>query len=139
MSWFDSEEIKIRKSHLLNLIILALSDGKLDTSELDLLITIAARWGVTPNEFNDILKNPHKVKLTRPENKSERAIQLIDLVYMVMVDGKIHEGEMDICKSLAVYLGYPPSIVDKLIQLILDSINQKLERDTILKKIIELN
>lgn len=139
MSWFDSEETKIRKSHIMNLMTLAISDGHIDKREQELLFEIASRWGLSPNEFQEILKNPHKVKFTPPTNNQDRAYQLLDLVFMMMIDGKIRESEMDLCKTLAPSLGYPPSIVDKLVKIVVDSINQNVERDILAQKIAAMN
>lgn len=139
MSWFNNEKTKIRKSHIMNLMTLAASDGHIDQREQELLFDIASRWGLPPSEFQDILKNPHKVKFTPPSNNQDRAYQMLDLVFMMMIDGKIRESEMDLCKTLAPSLGYPPSIVDKLVKIIVDSINSNIERDIIAQKIAAMN
>ena len=139
MSWFDNEETKIRKSHIMNLMTLAMSDGNIDIREQELLFDIATRWGLSLNEFEEILKNPHKVKFLPPTNNQDRAYQLLDLVFMMMIDGKIREREMDLCKTLAPSLGYPPSVIDKLVKIVADSINQNVERDILAHKIATMN
>lgn len=139
MTWFDSEKTKIRKSHIMNLMTLALTDGHIDKSEEEFLFNVASRWGLEPAEFQDILKNPHKVKFNPPKTKNESAEQLLDLVFMMMIDGKIRESEMDLCKTLAPSLGYPPSIVNKLVKFIVDGINQNIERDILFKKVVAMN
>lgn len=139
MGWFDSEKTKIRKHHIMNLIILAMSDKRLDESELLLLLDIASRWGLTPSELEDVLKNPHKVKYNPPTTIEDSVHQLIDLILMMMVDGKIQEREMDLCKALALSLGFLPSVVDDVIEFIIDGINKDVERDMLIKKVSGMN
>ena len=139
MSWFDDEKAKIRKSHINNLITLALIDGNLDKTEQDLLYNVASQWGITPKEFQYILKNPKKVKFNPPTTKDERVHQMLDLIYMMMIDGKIQEREMDLVKTLAPSLGFPPSAVDKTVNYIIDGINQHMKRDFIAQQIAAMN
>jgi len=56
MAWFDSEKTKIRKSHIKNLITLALSDGHIDKRERDFLLEIASRWGLGQKKKEETLK-----------------------------------------------------------------------------------
>lgn len=139
MAWFENEKTKIRKSHIMNLLSLAFIDGRLDKSEENFLFQVAERWGLKPVEFQDILKNPAKVKFKPPQTSNERAVQLLDLVLMMMIDGRIRESELDLCKTLAPRLGYAPSVVDKLVKYIVDGINKNVERDILLSKISAMN
>lgn len=139
MSWFESGKTKIRKSHIKNLISLAFSDAEIDKHELDLLVEISSRWGLTPIELGEIWQNPLKIKFMPPKTMEESVQQLLDLIFMMMIDGKIKEREMDFCKIIAPHLGFPPSAIDGIVNTVIDGINRDIKRDLLVKKIVSMN
>lgn len=55
---FDNRDKRERMSYVLNLMAVAAADGHLEDEEWDLILNIAARHGVTPEEFARILSPP---------------------------------------------------------------------------------
>ena len=58
------------------------------------------------------------------KDQKERVRQMIDMIFMMMVDGKIDQREMDICTSIGARLGFNPSGIRILVDKIVDAINK---------------
>ncbi|NUN10496.1 MAG: hypothetical protein HUU54_15080 [Ignavibacteriaceae bacterium] len=136
MTWLENERSKVRKSHIVNLVSLALADGIIDKKEQSLLIKIATQTGMSSEEFEEILENPEMIKFYPPATKEEAAVQLLDLVLMMLADGKIQDTEMSFCSEIALKLGFPARKVDNIIETIIEDINRKIERELLIRKIL---
>lgn len=95
------------RSHMKNLIEMAVIDGNFDASENDLLKKIAKRNNINDSQLKDIHENPQKVEFIVPLDKLEKFHQFYDLVHMMSVDKTIHDDEMKLCHLFAVKFGYP--------------------------------
>lgn len=119
---FDSRDKKKRLSHIRNLIMLALSDGTFDKSEMELITKIGISAGLTPNELQRIFARPDSIDFYPPETYRERIEQLYDMVLVMMVNTEIHENEILICKLIAEKLGFKHTIIDKMVRDTIDMI-----------------
>jgi len=130
---FSSEDGK-RKSHLKNLIELALADGSMDDTEMMLLKSIAAKLEMTEQDIEEIKSNPDAVKFTAPSDDQSKIEQMSDLVKMMMVNYEIEEREVKLCKALAIKLNLAPNIVDDLIDFEINGMKQDGDKDFTYKK-----
>jgi len=108
---------------LKNLVMLASADEKMTDSEMAVLIAVASRENITPEEFNKVIDDPDSVNITLPEDEETKLAYLRDMVAMMMIDGELDEQEMAICKLYAMALGYRGSIVDGMIAGVIDSLD----------------
>ena len=115
-SVFQSNEKKKNKSYIKNLLEVAIADGKLDESELSVIINIAANFDMTKDEVLNIKDNHPTIEFTPPSSYSAKVKLLEDLVKIMIADKQIDENEIKICKDLALKLDIAPVIVDELIQ-----------------------
>ena len=120
---FRNNEIDKNKSHIKNLLEVAIADGKLDESELELVISIAGKFDITKGEVMEIKENPLEIKFNPPSSYSAKIKLMEDLVKIMMADKSIDESEVKICKELALKLKIAPVIVDDIIASILNSDN----------------
>ena len=112
-----------RLGQLKNLVMLAAADGKVTDSELAVLVAVASREDITPDEFNRVIEDPDSVTIDLPEDEDTKLAYLRDMVAMMMVDGELDEQELAICKIYAMALGYRGSIVDGMIAGVVDSLD----------------
>ena len=112
-----------RLGQLKNLVMLASADGKFTDSELAVLLAVASRENITPDEFNKVLEDPDSVTISLPDDEDTKLAYLRDMVAMMMVDGELDEQEMAICKIYAMALGYRGSIVDGMIAGVVDNLD----------------
>jgi uncharacterized tellurite resistance protein B-like protein len=104
---FENGEQKQNKGHFRNLVMIAKSDGTVDSAELQLLKNIARKIGLSNEDFDLILENPENYSINPPENKEERHERFYHLVKMVVADEKVAFSEVNKIRKFAVALGYP--------------------------------
>lgn len=119
----DNKKDQQRLGQLKNLVMLASADGKLTDSELAILLAVASREKLTPEEFNKVIDDPDSVSITLPEDEETKLAYLRDMVAMMMIDGELDEHELAICKLYAMALGYRGSIVDGMIAGVVDQLD----------------
>ena len=112
-----------RLGQLKNLVMLAAADDRFTDSELAVLLAVASRENITPEEFNSVMEDPDSVTINLPEDEDTKLAYLRDMVAMMMVDGELDEQELAICKIYAMSLGYRGSIVDGMIAGVIDSLD----------------
>ena len=118
----DNPQEQQRLGQLKNLVMLAAADGRVTDSEMAVLLAVASRENITPEEFNKVIDDPDSVNITLPEDEDTKLAYLRDMVAMMMVDGELDEQELAICKLYAMALGYRGSIVDGMIAGVVDSL-----------------
>ena len=113
---FKGDKEGARKSHLKNLVCVALADGKIDEQEWQLLSVIARALGITEDEIEKIADSPEKVKFIAPPTYDEKVEQIQDLVAIMTIDGDISPQELSLCKKISLKLDILPQMVDDIIQ-----------------------
>lgn len=119
----NNPEEQQRLGQLKNLVMLASADGRFTDSEMAVLVAVASRESISPEEFNRVMENPDSVTIELPEDEDTKLAYLRDMVAMMMVDGELDEQEMAICKIYAMALGYRGSIVDGMIAGVIDQLD----------------
>ena len=118
-----------RLGQLKNLVMLAAADGRLTDSELAVLLAVASRENISPDEFNRVIEDPDSVTIDLPEDEDTKLAYLRDMVALMMVDGELEEQELAICKIYAMALGYRSSIVDGMIAGVVDSLDAEADAE----------
>ena len=119
----DNKKDQHRLGQLKNLVMLATADERFTDSELAVILAVASREDITPDEFNKVIEDPDSVNISLPEDEETKLAYLRDMVAMMMVDGELDEHELAICKLYAMALGYRSSIVDGMIAGVIDSLD----------------
>jgi uncharacterized tellurite resistance protein B-like protein len=115
------EHDKERLGQIKNLIMLAMADGRIDEDELAVIAMVAVREGMTADELDSVIDNIEKVEVELPRDIDTRKRYLQDMVELMVIDGEIHEDELNICQVYAIALGFNPDTVE---QMVLDVIKQ---------------
>lgn len=123
------------RSHIKNLIAIAMADGHLDLIEFNLLQKIAFRNNVSEKELRAIHENPDAVVFDLPETKLERLEQLFDLVHMMSVDKSIHPEEMRLCELFAAKLQIPRHRIEEAISHIQVAIGSGRNREEVVSQL----
>jgi uncharacterized tellurite resistance protein B-like protein len=90
------------------LLAMAMADGVFDPKELELLADRAIFWGISAEEFEDILDNPEITdaeSAALPETLEDRAALLSELILMAFADGDLDQTELDVLIKLGGFLG----------------------------------
>ncbi len=89
------------------LLATALADGHFDTTELELLTDRAMWWGITPDEFEEIIDNPEitdEEAGALPQGAVEKAELMSELILMAFADGRLEPAEIEILIRLGPLL-----------------------------------
>ncbi len=116
MGWFDGQATKEKRVAVKNAILVMMADGRIDKRELAFLLQVCKRVGVSEKEMKKLLDSLKDVKFTVPKSNDERIRQLMDMVFMMMVDGEIDNREMAVCLDLGKHLGFPPAMVGTIVK-----------------------
>lgn len=125
----DKRNDQERLGQLKNLVMLASADEKITDSEMAVLVAVASRENITPEEFNKVIDDPDSVNITLPEDEDTKLAYLRDMVAMMMIDGELDEHELAICKLYAMALGYRSSIVDGMIAGVIDQLDAEADAE----------
>jgi tellurite resistance protein len=103
---FETGGRKQDRSHFRNMVLIAKADGVITEDERNLLHKMGQSLSLSEEQVAEIIKNPNKLSIVPPVSREERFEQMIELVRMVQVDGKIDDKEMDVLSRVAVGIGY---------------------------------
>lgn len=124
--FYESGEQKQNKSHLENLISVALVDGVLADSEKTLLDRFARRLSIDGDTYSEMLKGADKYNINPPINKEERYKRLYNLVSVALADEVVDEKEVALVSKYAIGLGYDQdqakNVLSKTLKFIVDKV-----------------
>lgn len=123
------------KSHMKNLIEMAVADGRFDPEEQSLLSRIAKKNNISESQLQKMRDNPAEIKFELPTDKRERFHQFYDLVHMMSVDKSIHPEEMKLCNLYAVRFGYKRENAMELIETIQSNIKYGQSHDETMSRV----
>ena len=129
--FFENEQAKKIKGHLCNLAALAKADGHIDDREMNFIITVGKKNGVSASDVRKIVLGKSGGESDVPSNDSERFDQIFDLVDMMLADGVVDETEMDFCIVMAEKLGFRKAIVGVLVRKISQGVKDAMPRERI--------
>jgi uncharacterized tellurite resistance protein B-like protein len=119
------------KSHMKNLIEVAMVDGHFDESEKTLLDSIAKKYGVSASELKSIHDDPSAIQFEVPKNEDHKFEQLFDLVNMMVADELTDREEIRLCGVFARKFGYKEAKSDELVDAVANNImNGQSMKDT---------
>jgi uncharacterized membrane protein YebE (DUF533 family) len=129
--FFENEQTKKIKSHIVNLAALAKADGHIDEREMNFIVAVGQKNGMRAAEVRSVVANASTVNPLLPDNDSERFDQIFDLVDMMLADGVVDDHEMEFCIDMAGKLGFRKAIVGVLVRKISMGVKDGLPREQI--------
>jgi hypothetical protein len=85
------------KSHMKNLLEIALVDGHFDDSEMGLLKKLAQKYNIHEDELRKIKDSHSDIEFEIPEDEDEKFEQFYELVNMMTIDSHIYDEEINLC------------------------------------------
>lgn len=129
--FFENEQAKKIKGHLLNLAALAKADGHIDAREMAFIVAVGKKNGMSSSDVQALVSGSKGGSNDLPTNDSERFDQIFDLVDMMLADGIVDETEMDFCIMMAEKLGFRKAIVGVLVRKISQGVKDGIPRERI--------
>jgi len=119
------ENKTLTRSHMKNLLEMAMADSHFDDSEYQLLKTLANKYKVSEKELEKIKEDPSGIEFEVPAKKEEKFEQFFELVHMMTVDHDIDRAELNLCKIFAKKFGFADP--DEMIDVIVENIKNGLD------------
>ncbi|MFT7157193.1 MAG: hypothetical protein ACI8Q1_002210 [Parvicella sp.] len=102
------------KSHFLNLYSIALSDTEVDVTELEFLYKLGRERGVSKDEIEKVLLQPHNIKFHVPADMFEKIDNLYDFARLILADGRVDEFEIQALRKFCLKFGFEKKNVNAL-------------------------
>ncbi len=113
---FKTDREGVRRSHVKNLIEVALADGHLATEEWNMMVYLAEKFNISEHQIKAIKDNPDSVEFVDfPDNHEECLLQIEDLLMVMTVDHEINPVEVELIKKIAIKLNVLPQMVDEMV------------------------
>lgn len=119
------ESKTVSRSHIKNLLEMAMADRHFDDTEYELLKKLARKYKVSEKELETIRQDPSDIEFELPKKKDEKFEQFYELVHMMTVDDDIDKAEMSLCKIFAIKFGYENG--EEMINIIVENIKNGLD------------
>lgn len=135
---FDNyQEERDRKKAIIALLIkMATVDQDLRKTEKNFILNIAEQIDLVPGEVIDIIESPERyATLQAPASEQERMTILYYLLFLMRIDGEIHEKEEELCFKAGLRLGFNEQLTGDLIGVMKKHLTGPIPPETMLKEI----
>ncbi|MDI5896656.1 TerB family tellurite resistance protein [Flavobacterium sp. LB2P84] len=136
---FDSEFKQRNKGHFSAIVRVALADDTFAPEEKLFLDKLAVRLEISQAEYEEILENPLKYPINPPYLHEQRLERLFDLARMVHVDHQLGDKQELLLRKIGVALGFNAENVDYIIHKALKLVDKKVDLDTFLFEMQNMN
>mgnify|MGYP001417981159 FL=1 len=136
---FDSEFKTRNKGHFSAIVRVAITDGNVSAEEKHFLEKLAITLEISKEEFEEILENPLKYPINPPYLYVQRLERLYDLARMVRVDHQLGDKQDTLLRKFAIALGFTPSNVNYIVDKALSLIDKKVDGDTFVYEMQNMN
>ena len=121
---FDHPLKKQNKDFFIHLVKIAMADGIIWHTELELLHRMGRKLGFTEPETKNMIDTAAKQDHTPPYELARRFEQLYDIVNMTLADGQIDNHEMRLASGFAAKSGFKESEIPALLVMIMRGIKE---------------
>ncbi|MGP2570717.1 hypothetical protein ACT4R9_05960 [Ornithobacterium rhinotracheale] len=122
------------KNHLVNLYLIALSDGHFDPEELEVILKISEERGVSREEFEKTIVQPN-VSFHIPNGFMERIQFLYDFVKVILADGKIEPEEERSFMQFCGKFGFESEESEELFNWLIEAAKKQIPTDLLEQEI----
>jgi len=94
---------------------LANADGDFDIRELAFIYNVSLRNNIEVETIAEIINEPHPIISYDTLSRNEKVDYMTDILFLMMIDGKILPKEIQFCLTLSKKLGFNQSDIQNLI------------------------
>lgn len=113
---YTHSEQRRNLAHFATLASLAAVDGEVNAQEKLLLDSFANKFGITAEEYKEVMKKSNKYPIHPYNSEKERYERLYDLFRIIYADNSIEDKEMVLIKKYAIGLGFPSEKSNKILE-----------------------
>jgi len=98
-----------------NLYLIAAADGSIEEVEQQFLLEVAHKLGLRQSDIDWVMDTYPELDFVVPEEQEEGWYSLKNLVYMMVLDGKIDNNEYGLCVEFARRVGLQANAVEEIL------------------------
>lgn len=132
---FETGERRQDRSHFRNMVWIAKADGVISEEEVALLHKMGQKISLSEEQVESIIKDKNKLAMNPPASRVDRYEQIIELIQMMNIDGKIEESEVKVLERVAVGIGFK-DLDDVDVESILALIIRGEDTETIIEELL---
>ena len=117
---FRSKSKREKVGHLKSIMAMAMADGQISKEEEIIIAAICKREGLTIDDVRKCLNS----NIVYPTDTDTRRKYLVDMLAVMVADGKIDENELMFFKVAARALGFQEYEADVLVQAAIEAANK---------------
>ena len=102
------------EEHINVLVHLSMVDKYLAEEENKVIHKIGERNGLSDKEIDEIIKHPKPIPSLKELLPEEKFEYLFNVIFLMKVDGKIFQSEIQFCEKVAISLGYKANVIADL-------------------------
>ncbi len=132
-----SEEERFNKARdlILTLIMLSESDSIVDEREIQYILSVGLNVGLEENQIVEIIKNRESISANYPKSEVERLSLLYYLLFLMKIDQKLSEEEINTIYKVGFKLGFRESMLRDLISVIQVNLEKKVPASALIEKV----
>ena len=111
-----SEEEKNKIVYFKNIIAVAYADGIFDPLEKEFLIEKAQELDIPIENVDTLMEEVKQLARIIPVEGFPKEEQLADAITTAVVDGEIHNKEIEVCMEIGIALGFEEKYIISLIE-----------------------
>jgi hypothetical protein len=131
---FDHFDKNQDKEHFMNLVQVAMADGKIHLTESQMLHRFGRKMGFTDPEIELLIELSCKTVFNPPYELSKRFEQTYDIVKMILADDFIDKNEMRLAINMASKAGFNDSEIPGLLSLLVNGIIQGKDEEVLFEE-----
>ena len=134
MDYSNKSDDELKEYIISILIEVAKVDNNVDGRELMYLLDVGKIYGYSPEEVRSFLYNA-KTQPKIPQAEKDRMTILYMMLFLMKIDGKVSQQEVNIVFHYGFKLGFNESLLRELISAIKNHINKQLPPDELINKV----
>jgi uncharacterized tellurite resistance protein B-like protein len=125
---------KINRTYYRTLIQVCRIDGKISSSELEMLHREGRKFGLTDPEIENLIEKEGDHEYHTPYSLDEKFEQLYNVGVMILADKVVTEEEKKAIRRIATEAGFNDEIIEFLRVLLLEGIENNVSEEVLLEK-----
>lgn len=126
------EDIEKKKSHLLTVLMMIDADDDEHAHEVRFIYEVGERYGFSPDEVDELRKNPYDIGYELPTEEVERMNLLYDMFFTMKIDGSINEDEANVFRTIGKLMGFNQLMLEDFIQVARQYVGQPIPEQALL-------
>ena len=125
---------RVNKEHYIHLIQVSKVDGKISSTEMEMLHKEGRKFGLTDPEIDELIVSEVQNNYHPPYSLKDKFDHLYNVAGMILADEVVTDSEKKMIKRFAIEAGFRDDVIEKLIDLLFEGIKNNENEDSLFSK-----